>query len=79
MTEKDSREIAIQYLKAGDFGPNERCCMKFREGKRHTKFGAVIQGDPLTICLIDRKGRFTGEIEEFVSIEAMLDAGWDVD
>jgi hypothetical protein len=82
MKEKEWREKAIAYLQAGKFGDNYCCCMKFREaGKtdQYTKFGKIFPVNVTKVFLLDTRGAPTGETQVYGSIEAMLDAGWDVD
>lgn len=78
--EKEFRENEIKFLKDGNF-PHAFCCMKKRnpKGGMPEFFGAVISGEPTKVYLRDDEGEMTVKFEEFETVEAMLDAGWEID
>lgn len=73
---------ALEHLSGGNF---IYCCMKLRtcDGSMPTTFGVIKPENPCRIHLMVRdeggKPVFGEEFVEFGSIEALLEAGWDVD
>lgn len=75
------RKIAKAFLEAGNFNPNGYCHVKFKAlGSSHyTRFGVVSATDKLRVQLLTEFSKLSGESICFTSVDAMLDAGWDVD
>lgn len=82
-TEIDWRQKAHAFLTAAKF-ENGRCHMKLysRNSHRYLAFGVVYPDDICKIHLMEftKNGAvLTGKVQEWNSIDEMLDAGWDVD
>lgn len=81
MSERDWRQEAIDYLSAREFDGRGYCCMKLRHpaGGRPTCFGVIFRDRVTRIYLRNDHGEVSNEFQDYASISAMLDAGWDID
>lgn len=80
---------ALKHIKAGKFTLQSGrpdgatyCCVKFRCGSVGCPkvFGVIYETELTNVYLRDQAtGDITDEKQTFESVEALLDAGWDVD